>query len=133
MVRFTSGIRDPLHLWGGGPKGRRGSSHLARVPQGVILVLVAEVTERRVDDPTGRVAQAAQAAPVLKSICDALEDAELYLRAFVREDALVRADRPVTANAAWSALSTRLMRVKAQEAVGRADDAVRVVHHDHPT
>src|ERR1700704_5915422 len=98
MVRFTSGIREHR-------------PHVARVPQGVVLVLIAEVTERRVDDPAGRVAEAAKAAPVLQPVRDPLEDAELDLRSFVGEDALIGAHSPVAANTTRRALAARLVRI----------------------
>src|SRR5258708_8029192 len=117
MVRFTSGMRQ------------RGSD-VAGVPEAVVLVLVAEVAHGRLDGPAGRVAQTAQAASVLQAVGDSLEDAELQLRALVREDAVVGPDCPVAADAAGRALAARLVGVEAQQARGALDDAVRIVHHD---
>src|SRR4029077_3700074 len=78
MVRLTSGISPP-RLRGGGPQGRRGGRlpHVAGVPQSVVLVLLAEVAQRRVDDPTARVPQAAEAAAVLQAVGDALQDVQV--------------------------------------------------------
>src|SRR4029077_16053503 len=86
MVTFTSGMYE---------RGLR----RAEVVQGVLLVLVVEVPHRRFDHPSGRVAEATQAAPVLQPVRHALEDSELDLRALAGEDSLVRADRPVAADA----------------------------------
>src|ERR1700687_4381325 len=119
MVRFTSGMSCY-------------SSHVAGVAEAVVLVLVVEVAHGRVDDPAGCVAQAAQAAPVLQTVRDPLEDAELQLRALVREDAVVGPDCPVAADAARGALATRLVGIEAQQSRGAFDHAVRVVHHDDP-
>src|SRR5689334_13431419 len=102
MVRLTSATCPP-RLRGGGtcPSGaarhlptRWGGLciHVARVPQGVVLVLLAEVSQRGVDYPAARVTQAAEAAAVLESIGDALQDVEVHLRACVVEDALVGPD-----------------------------------------
>src|ERR1700682_6698881 len=90
IVRLMSGTRQHL-------------SYVARVPQAVVFVLRVEVAHRGLDHPAGGVAQAAQAAPVLQPIGDALEDAELELRALVGKDAVVCAHRPVAADAAWGA------------------------------
>src|SRR3979411_2372218 len=96
-------------------------SHIARVPQAVVFVLLAEVAHRRLDDPAGRVAQAAQAASVLQAVGDALEDAALQPRPFVGQDAVVRPHGPVATDAAWRALAARLECVEAQQARGRFD------------
>src|SRR4029077_3698831 len=119
MVRLTSGTYSSL-------------SNVALVPERVVLVLAAEVAERGVDHPAARVAQAAQAAPVLQAVGNALEDLEVDSRALVAEDALIRPDRPVLADAARGALAARFVRVEPHEPVRGLDDAVRVVHHDHP-
>src|SRR4029077_14247554 len=103
---------------------------VAGVPQGVVLVLLAEVTEGRVDDPAGRVAESAKTAPVLQAVRDALEDVQVQLRAFVGEDSLVGPHRPVAADAARRALAAGLVRVELKQSVGGADDAVGVVHDD---
>src|SRR6266581_3913439 len=118
MVRLTSGIDGSL-------------AHVARVPERVVLVLVAEVAERGVDHPAARVTQAAEAATVLQAVRDPLEDVKLDLRALVGQDALVGPHRPVLADAARRALAARLVGVELQQPMRRLDDAVRVVHHDH--
>src|ERR1700682_363262 len=105
-------------------------SNVAGVSECVVFVLIAEMAVGRLDDPAGRVAQAAQAAPVLQPLGDALEDAELELGAFVGQDPFVGAYGPVAADAARRALAAGLERVEAQEAGRRLDHAVRVVHHD---
>src|SRR5487761_751064 len=115
MVRLMSGMREH-------------GSDVARVPEAVVLVLVVEMPHRRLDHPAGGVAQAAQASAVLQTVGDALEDAELELGSFVRQDAFVCPDRPVAADATGGALAARLERVEAQQPCGRLDDAVRVVH-----
>src|SRR5260370_32624332 len=92
MVTLTSGMYE-----------RR--LHRADVVQAVLLVLVVEVPHRRFDHPAGRVAEATQTAAVLQAVRHALEDAELDLGALAREDAFVRADGPVAADAAWRALA----------------------------
>src|ERR1700686_3061699 len=114
MVRLMSGIDESL-------------PDVAGVPQSVVFVLIAEMAERRVDDPPGRVAKTAQAPPVLKTVRDALEDVQVQLRALVGEDPLVGPHRPVAADAARRALAARLVRVELQQPVGGADDAVGVV------
>src|SRR5579859_1041513 len=78
MVRFTSGMGDRL-------------AHVAFVAERVVLVLLAEVADGRVDHPAAGVAKAAQAAAVLQAVGDALQDFQVDLRALVAEDALVRA------------------------------------------
>src|SRR5690242_14471231 len=80
--------------------------HLALVPQRVVFVLAVEVAERGVDDPACRVAEAAQAAPVLQRVRDPAEVVELDLRTLVGQDALVHAHRPVASDAARRALAT---------------------------
>src|SRR3984893_17419413 len=95
IVRLMSGMRQRL-------------PHIALVSQAVVLVLLAEVAHRRLDDPAGRVAQAAEAAPVLQPVGDALEHAELQPRTFVGQDAVVGAHGPVAADAARRALAARL-------------------------
>src|SRR6266581_1641720 len=105
-------------------------SYVAHVPQGVVLVFLAEVAERRVDHPTGGVAQAAQAPAVLEAVRHALQSVELDLRPLVGQDALVRAHRPVTTDATRRAFSARLIGIELEQAVGGPNDAVRVVHHD---
>src|SRR5437016_6001322 len=89
----------------------RDSTHVAFVPQRVVLVLVAEVAERGVDDPTGRVAEPAQAASVLQRIRNAAQVVELDLRTLVVENALVHADGPVAADATRRALAARFVCV----------------------
>src|SRR5712692_475165 len=131
MVRLTSGNcpSGPAgHLptrWGGQ------GSHVALVPQRVVLVLLAEVAERGVDHPARRVTQAAQAAPVLQAVRHSLQRVELDLRTLVGEDPLVCAHRPVAADSTWRALAARLVGVELEQAIGGADDAVLVVHDDH--
>src|SRR5260370_20437580 len=117
IVRLMSGMRESL-------------PDVAFVTQAVVLVLVGEVRHGRLDGPAGRVTKAAEAASVLQPVGNPLENAELELRAFVREDAVVCAHRPVAADAARRALAARLKGVEAQQPGGRLDDAVRVVHHD---
>src|SRR5438093_1161419 len=50
------------------------------MPERVVLVLAAEVTNRGVDHPARRVSEATQAAAVLERIGNALKDVELDLR-----------------------------------------------------
>src|SRR5579859_158238 len=118
MVRFTSGMGDRL-------------ADVAFVAERVVLVLLTEMADGRVDHPAARVAEATQAAPVLQAVRHADEGVELDLRALVGEDPLVRAHRPVLAHAAGRALAAGLVRVELEQPVGGLDDAVRVVHHDH--
>src|SRR6266851_3725956 len=113
MVRLTSGIDGNL-------------AHVARMPQSVVLVLIAEVAERGVDHPAARVTQAAEAAAILQAVGDPLQDVQLDLRALVGEDALVGPRRPVLADAARRALAARLVGVELQQPVRRRDDAMRV-------
>src|SRR5438445_490878 len=80
IVTLTSGMRQ-----------RR--PHVARMPQRVVLVLLTEVPEGRIDDPARRVAQAAEASAVLQTVGDPLEDPELDPRPFVSRDAVVRPAR----------------------------------------
>src|SRR5260370_5317953 len=87
IVMLTSGMRGH-------------SSDVACVPKGVVLVLLAEMAHRRVDDPPTGVAESAEAAAVLEPIGDPLQEVELDLRAFVGEDALVGPHRPVLAEPA---------------------------------
>src|SRR5713226_5231445 len=119
MVTFTSGMYE-----------RR--LHGADVVEAVLLVLVVEVPHRRFDHPAGRVAEAAQAAAVLQAFRHAFEDAELDLRALAGEDAFVRADGPIAADATGRALAAGLEGVEAQQSRRCFDDAVRVVHDDDP-
>src|SRR5690242_5820735 len=114
MVRLTSGMR-------------RNRLHAAGVVQAVLLVLAVEVPHRRVDDPAGRVAEAAKAAPVLQRVRDLAQVLQLDLAALVGEDPLVHAHSPVAADTARRALAARLARVELEQAVRRADHAVRVV------
>src|SRR6266550_5655883 len=146
MVRLISGIghHTPPHRVGrwrpkaaGGAVFRRmsGTRHylpdVALVPERVVLIFLAEMTERRVDDPAARITEAAQAAAVLQPVGNALQRVELDLRALVGEDALIGPDRPVLADPAWCAFAARLVRIELEETVRRLDDAMRVVHHDH--
>src|SRR6202521_1715109 len=111
MVRLTSIKGSPGNRGGWvrisrGPSGMcKRLADVAGVPERVVLVLLAEVAEGRVDDPARRVAEPAQAAAVLEAVCDALEDAQLELRALVGKDALVAPHRPVAADAARRALA----------------------------
>src|ERR1700694_4879213 len=101
------------------------SQHLAdvaRVAQAVVFVLVVEVAHRRLDHPTGRIAEPAETASVLQPVGDALQDAELELRSLVRQVGVVGAHRPVAADPARRALAARLERVEAQESRGGLDD-----------
>src|SRR5207244_8785028 len=122
-VAFMSG--EPL---------RSGIRHylpdVALVSERVVLIFLAEMTERRVDDPAARITEAAQAAPVLKPVGNALQRVELDLRALVGEDALIGPDRPVLADPAWCAFAAGLVRIELEETVRRLDDAMRVVHHE---
>src|SRR5712692_10619655 len=118
IVRLTSGMS-------------RDRPDVALVPQRVVLVLLAEVAEGRVDDPSAGVTETAEAAAVLQAVRDPLEGIELQLRAFIGQDSFVGSHRPVLADPARGALATGLVGVELQEAMGRLDDAVRVVHHDH--
>src|SRR5262245_23290124 len=109
----------------------RSPSGMCRYPQGralvaqrVLLVLVAEVLHRRHDHPARGVAQAAQAAPVLEALLDAVQDLEVDRAALAAQDAFERADGPVAADAARRALAARLARVEPQEPVRRLHHAV---------
>src|SRR5216117_2373591 len=112
IVRLTSGTRHDL-------------ADVALVAERVVLVLLAEVAQGRVDHPSARVAEAAQTAAILQAVGDALQDVELDLRALAGEDSLVSAHGPVLPDAAWRALAAGLVRVELEQPVGRADDAVR--------
>src|SRR5216684_7000665 len=61
-------------------------SDVACVPNGVVLVLLAEMTQGRVDDPPTGVTESAKAAAVLEPVGDSLQGVELNLRAFVGQD-----------------------------------------------
>src|SRR6266446_3957764 len=87
IVRLTSGICGDL-------------ANVALVPEGVVLVLLAEVAQGGVDHPPTRVAEAAQAAAVLQPIGDPLQGVEVELRPLVGKDALVGSHSPVLADAA---------------------------------
>src|SRR5438309_1973191 len=119
MIRLTSGMGE-----------RR--LHGADVVEAVLLVLVVEVTHRRLDHPTSRVAKSTQAAAVLQAVRHAFENSELDLRALAGEDAVVRAHRPVAADAARCALAAGLEGVKAQQPRRGFDNAVGVVHDYDP-
>src|SRR2546430_1477758 len=107
MVRLTSGMGGLLPIYGEVAAGgrRRGCPNFALVPQGMVLVFLTEVAERRVDDPARGVAQAAQAAPVLETVRHALQRVELDLRPLIGQDPLVRAHRPVAADPARRAFA----------------------------
>src|SRR5438034_7969315 len=105
MVKLMSGTQlTPPHLWGGGPQGRRGPD-VALMPERVILVLLPEVPEGRVDHPARGVAKAAETAAVLQAIRNAQKSVDLDLRSLVGKDPLVRPHRPVAADAAWRAFA----------------------------
>src|SRR5205807_9025756 len=104
--------------------------HRALVAKRVLLVLIPEVPHRRHDHPARRVAQAAQAAAALQALLDVVEDPQVGGAAAAGQDALERPHRPVAANAAGRALAAGLVRVEAEQPVGRPDHAVGVVHHD---
>src|SRR5581483_2589723 len=118
IVRLTSGM------------GGHGL-HAAGVVEAVLLVLVVEVPHRRVDNPAGGVAEAAQAAAVLQRVRHLPQVLQLDLAALVRKDALVHPHGPIAADATRRALAARLVCVELEQPVRGADDAVRVVHHDH--
>src|ERR1700731_4723737 len=92
MVRLMSGMSERL-------------ADVAGVTQAVVFVLVVKVAHGRLDHPAGRVAEAAEAAPVLQSVRHPLQDSELELRSLVRQDAVVGAHRPVAADAAGRAFA----------------------------
>src|SRR6476646_1389324 len=95
MVRltiFTSGTDE--HLLDG-----------AGLVQAVLLVLVAEVGHRRLDDPAGGVAEPAQAPAALQPLLNPIEKGHLDLRALAGQDSLVGPDGPVAADAARRALA----------------------------
>src|ERR1041384_5826828 len=96
IVRLTSGMC-----------GHR--LHAARVVEAVLLVLVVEVPHRRIGDPPGGVAEAAEAAAVLQRVRPLAQVLQLDLAALVRKDALVHAHGPVAADAARRALAARLV------------------------
>src|ERR1700682_3204234 len=81
--------------------------------EAVLLVLVAEVGHGRLDDPTGGVAETAQAAPPLQALLNAIEERELDLGTLVGEDPFVGPDRPVAAHPAGRALAAGFVGVKA--------------------
>src|SRR5260370_37044484 len=87
MVRLTSGIRKSL-------------SDVAFVPESVVLVLLAKVAGGRVDDPAARVAEPAQAAPVLQPVGDPEPDVDLHPRSLRGPHPLAGAHRPVLASPA---------------------------------
>src|SRR5712691_1685604 len=66
-------------------------SDVALVPERVVFVLLAEVSDGGVDHPACRIAEAAQAPAVLQPVRDADQRVELDLRAFTGQDALVSA------------------------------------------
>src|SRR6266849_2486713 len=117
IVRLMSGMHESL-------------PDVAFVTEAVVLVLVVEGAHGRLDDPAGRVAQAAQAAPVLQPVRHALENAELQLGSLIGQDSLVSSDRPVPAHPARRALAAGFERVKPQQPGSGLDHTVRVVHHD---
>src|ERR1700694_2959802 len=102
MVRFISCA--PCARTGASGMGER-SLHGEDVVQAVLLGLVSAVPHRRLDPPTGGVAEPAKAAAVLEAVRDPLEDPELDLRALAGEDSLVRAHRPAAADAVRRALA----------------------------
>src|SRR5260370_26434204 len=70
--------------------GMRGhSSDVACVPKGLVLVLLAEMAHRRVDDPPTGVAESAEPPAVLEPIRHPLHEVELDPRALVGEASLV--------------------------------------------
>src|SRR5260370_27263763 len=85
--------------------------HVALVPQRVVLVLLAEVAEGRIDDPTRGVPETAKTPAVLETIRDSLQRVELDLRALIGQDPLVGPHRPIAADAARPALAARLVRI----------------------
>src|SRR5438067_12436742 len=97
MVRLISGIRHYL-------------PDVALVPERVVLIFLAEMTERRVDDPAARITDAGQAAAVLQPVGNALQRGDLDRRAHVCGDARIGPDGPLLADAAWCALPARLVR-----------------------
>src|SRR5262245_38554610 len=112
VTRLSSGIHG--HLF------RR-----ALVVQRVLLVLLAEVLHRRHDHPARGAAQAAQAAPVLEALLDAVQDLHVDRAALPAQDALVRAHRPVAADAARRALAARLVGIEPEQPVRGPHHAVR--------
>src|SRR5438105_9582191 len=90
----------------------------ALVMEHVLLVLVAEVVHRRLDDPTGRVAEPAQAATILERARDAIEQVHVDGDTVSRENFLVKPHGPVAADAARRAFAARLVGVEAQQSVG---------------
>src|SRR6266511_5143618 len=94
MVRLMSGMRHSL-------------ADVALVPEGVVLVLLPEMAEGGVDDQPGRVAQAAEAPPVLQAVGHPEQVVDLDLRALVGQDPLVHAHRPISADPARCAFAAR--------------------------
>src|SRR5256885_3769349 len=138
MVLAASTIRVPagtLSLWPSIVRLMSGMcgdcSHVAFMPEGVILVLLAEVPEGGVDHPARGVAKAAETAAVLQAVRNAQQSIDLDLRSLVGQDPLVGPHCPVAADAARRAFAARLKCVKLEQPVSGADDAVLVVHHDH--
>src|SRR5215472_14247763 len=99
MVSLTSGTDGHL-------------PNVACVSKRVVLVLVAEMAERGVDHPSAGVAETAQAAAVLETVGNSLQDVDLHLRALVGKDALVGPHGPVLADPARRALAARLVGVE---------------------
>src|SRR5919202_5103824 len=128
--RVSGRSAEPVPASGSGTSGHLRRFHRALVAQAVLLVLRAEVPHRGVDHPAGRVAQAAEAAPVLQALLDPVEDLQVDGAALAGEDAVVRPQRPVAADAAGSALAAGLVGVELEQAAGGLDHAVRIVHHD---
>src|SRR5260370_6175655 len=113
IVRLMSGMRESL-------------PDVALVTQAVVLVLVVEVPQGRLDDPAGRVTKAAEAASVLQPFGNPLENAELELRPFVGEDAVVGAHRPVPADPPRRALAARLKGLDAHHPDAPPHDPARI-------
>src|SRR5207253_9551565 len=106
MVRLISGTCGLFPIPGEVPAGgRRRASDVAFMPERVVLVLLAEMSQRGVDDPAGRVAEPAQAPAVLQPVRNALQGVELGLRSLIGQDSVVRPDRPVAADPAGCAFA----------------------------
>src|SRR5260370_3407685 len=108
MGRLTSGMRKSL-------------SDVVFVPESVVLVLLAKVADGRVDDPAARVAEPAQAAPVLQPVGDSEQDVELHLRSLVGQDPLVGAHRPGLTGPTWRGFAARIISLELQEPRGSPD------------
>src|SRR5439155_1558640 len=100
------------------------ASAASATPQAVLLVLSPEVAHRGHDHPAGGVAEAAEAAAVLETVLDRVQDLEVDGAPLAGQDACVRANRPVAVDAAGGALPARFVRIELEQPGGRLHHAV---------